>query len=572
LDTARKKNKPCLVPSGQGFSILYQQKYLYSRYNPQRTVVRTVSELKLLPGTLILCFSPCLWYGLPELLAKLPPGTFILGCEQDKALYELAKEKLQTVVQKQYAEKRNEAEAILKKISLVPQEDLCRLPALIQRQKPVLSNGFELPAPGIFRRVLRLDFSSGTQFAPTFYTELAGTCEGSIAQFWKNRITLVRFGRQYSRNVFRNLSRLPYSRTVTSFRSEKPLLVLGAGPSLDGLLAAPEFITCRESVIILATDAALPALLQRKILPDAVIGLESQTIISRAYIGAAKIKKTILLDMTAFPPTADFTGGPAVFFASLYDDTRFLGRLNAAGILPATIPPLGSVGLAAVYIALRMRSSAGVPVFIAGMDFSYRPGTTHARGTPAHTEQLLSCGRLAPAENFTAAFGPGTKKMTGKKNEKLITTAVLAGYAQNFTDIFSTAQNIFDAGKEGLELGIPQTDIKTVFAQRPPVITAAAESMGKKVDRTAIANFYTAEKQALIRIKEILTTGQNIPETERNSELQLLLSEREYLYLHFPDGYKLSLDKSFLKRIRAEIDFFLKDITIGEQLLMAASC
>jgi len=40
-----------------------------------------------------------------------------------------------------------------------------------------------------------------------------------------------------------------------------------------------------------------------------------------------------------------------------------------------------------------------------------------------------------------------------------------------------------------------------------------------------------------------------------------LLLEHDYLYMHFPDGYKKpQMNEGFLKRIRAEIDFFLKDI------------
>ena len=47
---------------------------------------------------------------------------------------------------------------------------------------------------------------------------------------------------------------------------------------------------------------------------------------------------------------------------------------------------------------------------------------------------------------------------------------------------------------------------------------------------------------------------------DSKEEIKEILKEREYLYLHFPDGYSLSMETQFLKRIRAEIDFFLKDI------------
>ena len=56
-------------------------------------------------------------------------------------------------------------------------------------------------------------------------------------------------------------------------------------------------------------------------------------------------------------------------------------------------------------------------------------------------------------------------------------------------------------------------------------------------------------------------------ETERRVEIEKLLAAREYLYLHFPDGLKASFDLSFLKRVRAEIDFFIKDIEVGKSIL-----
>ena len=69
-------------------------------------------------------------------------------------------------------------------------------------------------------------------------------------------------------------------------------------------------------------------------------------------------------------------------------------------------------------------------------------------------------------------------------------------------------------------------------------------------------------KEKLIKLRQGLTTG-NLDK----KQLFALLESMDYLYLHFPDGHKASLEISFLKRVRAEIDFFLKDITLGENLL-----
>ena len=78
--------KPCLVDTGQGFSVLYRDRYLYSRHSPARAVTTAASGFDILPETLVICFSPLLGYGLSELLSRLPDTGFILGIEADKEL------------------------------------------------------------------------------------------------------------------------------------------------------------------------------------------------------------------------------------------------------------------------------------------------------------------------------------------------------------------------------------------------------------------------------------------------------------------------------------------------------
>ena len=83
--------------------------------------------------------------------------------------------------------------------------------------------------------------------------------------------------------------------------------------------------------------------------------------------------------------------------------------------------------------------------------------------------------------------------------------------------------------------------------------------------------YYDKEEQQLLHLKELLSNGEKSMTEYEKSKYSLnelifeILKERDYLYLHFPDGYRLSTDISFLKRIRAEIDFFLKDIKYAKK-------
>ena len=278
------------------------------------------------------------------------------------------------------------------------------------------------------------------------------------------------------------------------------------------------------------------------------------------------------------------------------------------------MPPLGSVGLTATKIALMLRKNEQVPVCVTGLDFSYRAGTTHARGAEAHTSRLASSFKTAPAANYDAAFASFMQKIIGKDGTPFFTSPALFSYAQTFRTYFSESPNLFDAGTTGIDLGIPQRGEEELIRESGNTVGAGAAAGQKDSDDTASANgkrtpaaktnaesdiarkdadgkaahakktfaeqaafseqkalsvrdFYEEEERSLKRLKNILSSGQNMSETECSAEIEKLLLSREYLYLHFPDGLKVSLALSFLKRVRAEIDFFIKDIAVGKSIL-----
>ena len=57
-------------------------------------------------------------------------------------------------------------------------------------------------------RFVRIDFSAGTFFNEKLYDELNVACVNSIKTFWANRVILVKFGRKYSYNLFKNLKKI----------------------------------------------------------------------------------------------------------------------------------------------------------------------------------------------------------------------------------------------------------------------------------------------------------------------------------------------------------------------------
>ena len=62
---------PSLVETRQGVSVLYKDHFLYSKYDPSKAILNIISNLSIPEYSIILIFSPVLWLGLKELLAKL---------------------------------------------------------------------------------------------------------------------------------------------------------------------------------------------------------------------------------------------------------------------------------------------------------------------------------------------------------------------------------------------------------------------------------------------------------------------------------------------------------------------
>lgn len=538
-----QNEKPRLVSAGQGFSFLntveYKGRFLYSKYNPTRAIESVIEKTDILPGTLVIIFSPLLWHGLEKLVQKLPEDTHIFAIEIDPQLEAIAKEE---IGKSPYS----------KKIRLF---NLSNSSVIENELKVILSTGK-------LKRSIRIDFSAGVQFHKEIYDYTALALQDIIGTFWKNRITLVKFGRLFSKNLVSNLRKISTSYILEDVEKtvSKPILVVGAGEGLDSLNWNR---LERNSFYIIAVDAALSPLLDRGIIPDAVAGMESQAAIQKAYTGTSgKLSNSGMIffaDLSSRTQIIDQLDTTTVFFASRYSEGRFFDTLMENGILKNFVPPMGSIGLAAFYIALRLRENESVEIYAAGLDFSYSIGFTHARGTMAHKGRLIDSDRIVPIENIGASFSQNSFFIESKNGGKTVTTKLLSSYAQQFTRLFSNEKNVFDASSCGINIGLPQKSPETVAKMKPHSEVKFPELSDDRKEKTEL--FISNEIKALSQAKSLLVHGKEsefFDGGNLDEQIKELLKEREYLFLHFPDGYRFSTEQSFLKRVRAEIDYFLK--------------
>ncbi len=556
--------KPCVVKkieTPQGFSVSYKEHFLYSKYNPSKNILSAVESLSLLPDTIILCFSPLLGYGLKELLNKLPSNCLIILCEAEEALYDFsAEEKIFDQTDPH--------------ILICKPDSLTELPLTI----------YKLTASNFYKRVIHFDMSAGTQFQKDFYDRLFSACTDSLMTFWKNRITLTKFGRRYSRNLFENLHYLADTKPVSDFFAsvDRPIIVFGAGESTQTFIDTTSLRarSAKQSIVsnyyILCADTALQPLLKNGIKPEGVFVEEAQSVIVKAFTGTP-CDIRIFAGLSSIPNLLHRRGAKNLsYFFTEYAQGSFFDSLKSQSFMPPANQPFGSVGLTALYYALKFRKSQEIPVYVCGLDFSYSTGLTHTKGALAHIMRLISSNRLQPAQNYAAAFGLGTEKITGKNGKTVITSPTLKSYAAMFKSFFAGEKNLFDLGESGIDLGLPRADMDFHVADAPrndATLEAEdtrhdahegvrhCETAGRDNSHaTEIDTFLQSERTALENLRNLLTGKTNLKDKELLAEIKKIAEPREYLYLHFADGYRLSTSQSFLNRLRTEIDYFLKFI------------
>jgi hypothetical protein len=553
------------IPARQGFSVSYLVKTLLSKIDPVAQAERLAAGIDLNESTLYICPSPLYGYGLSLLLEKLPSNSAILCVDADEKLFELSKKAIGV-----------EAELLpnlpkgrkTKPVSLVQAkeaESLCALAKKIWGER-------------VFRRVETIRLTGGWQLFPQLYSDMEAALRREIAVEWSNAMTLIRLGRLYSKNLIRNLANPGCADTDGPDWCSAGILALGAGPSLDPFLS--ELYVLYKGKIpepgerrfrIICVGACLPALADWGILPDIAVILESQHWNLRCFIGLQGQNIDAVIDLSALPASTRALKGRRYFFATPWAELAFLSRLRESGLLPETYPPMGSVGLNTVALALKIGSG---PVITTGLDFSFVMDACHARSTPGRKDLENRQTRFRSLIDTDAALKDGTYTAVSKTGKQVRSNPAMRKYRDLFEQEFGGNPRLFDIMGSGLPLGVKTITTTEAFA----ILNEAgdqhtqprnlARSNENKTQAARIAAFARHEANTLKELKDMLTGA--IP--SKPERLEGLLDTADYLWAHFPEcagaGGKRppAADLSFLKRVRTEIDPFIKlwEITLEE--------
>lgn len=533
--------QPLPIDTGKGLTVFYKDRWLYSRREPAKNPLSAALSLPLLDETLVLCCSPLLGYGLKELLARLPLRCAVLAVETDEELMALSVG---------YA-----APEVLsdERLRYVRTSSVTRILETVDTLKG---------AP--FRRVVRLDLSGGASLYPSFYDETAGRLTGYVARWWKNRVTLIRLGRNYSRNLLTNLGLVSRSRPCTLPR-HMPVFLAAAGPSLDH--AIPIIRRYRERIFLAAVDTAGRTLMDSGIRPDLLILVESQFWISEAFIGLRDSRIPVLADLTARTEALLAPGGTLSFFLSEYAKTRYIPRLCRSLSAPLIVPPLGSVGLTALALLSRLRDSSQ-PLFFAGLDFSWTGGFTHARHAPAPLRLYREHDRLRSLQTRGLPGSSPVTKALGIEGE-VLSDPLLASYAELGEELRlhleeEGAAPVYDLGGSGLPMGFTSVDRTLMESLLNVAASQGALSSGAPPDADALSGkdaraFLEGELELLSKLESLLSCQGEIGEGRQ--ETAELMDSLDYLWLHFPDAHRGEKETpEFRSRVYASIGYYRKSI------------
>ncbi|MDR2510527.1 MAG: DUF115 domain-containing protein [Spirochaetaceae bacterium] len=537
-DKAGDGDVPRLVSAGNGLTIMYRGRALLSRFEPEKQACRlAAARLPAKDRTLYFCPSPLLGYGLSDFAGALPATSAIFCVEKDAALFNLCAAQAGNTVFGHDRIRNIQAESVEK----------------------MMRAFFKAWPARRFRRIEELVLTGGRALNAEFYDECAYALHEKIATEWSNAMTLTRLGRLYARNLFRNIPALGRQAALSHIDfGGRPVLVAGAGPSLDGALAALTQSGAQPAII--AVDTALAPLVARGLTPDLVVALESQHWNLADFTGWGGKPLPLAMDLSALAAHAEFSGGAPYFFWTPWTKLRLWKRMASFSLLPCEIPPLGSVGLCAVFLALKL--GAG-PVVLAGIDFSFTIDCYHARGTAGHKAALRRQNRFGGLYN-SSVFRAGTERAVSKTGEAVRSDPSMSRYRRLFeAELRRYGEGrLFDIEGTGLPLGIPVLSMEKALS----LLHGGSGNNNRRDGETQlysgdrvmdITAFLESERNMLVELRTILTEGGDA------ARLDELVDMADYLWAHFPEcaaagSWRPPLsDLSFLKRLRAEIDPFL---------------
>ena len=541
-----KKSSIELVEGGRQPNISFNGRPLYSESSSPE---KRVDGLPHASQALYIVLSPLLFYSADYLFKTISDDSAVLFIEADKDLYSFTRD---------YSPKMT-SPSCLGYLNLDSIENSF-LENLILKHR--------------FRRIIPVKLNHGYMLNRKSYEIFIKSAVNVLESFWKNRMTTIHMGRLWCKNILNNLPFLPGAADISSLQTSKPVIVAGAGESLEKSIAFLK--RYRGSFFLIAADTAVNSLLKHDLKPDLLIAVESQHANLYDFYNQESLNLPAAFDLTSTPELIRKHRGPSYFFISRFYPSHIFNILEQSNLLPTVIPPLGSVGISSIYIALQITQKA---VYFTGLDFSFIPEKYHVSGAPSHILNMLNEKRTSKTGFFSTAYSSHRFSKTDKSGRTVFTDLVMESYSHSLRELIQISGRVFDIGQTGLASTatfLKNKELENIFAESYSSMTSEIyhtqipASDKYKWRGTNVLELLKAEENKISKAIDAVIDFRNCEAQKSSSviygstaepEILRLLSAIDYTWLFFPDNEPLpSLSSSFLKRFLFSAAWFRNHI------------
>jgi len=321
------------------------------------------------------------------------------------------------------------------------------------------------------------------------------------------------FHLQWIRQFFQNLpyfpQTIPFEALADRFPN-RPALIVGRGPSLDGALEAIRYHA--GSMVLIAAGGALHRLNDAGIIPDFAVFYDANGMREQLHGLPDSFLSQITFLVNAFTEPCCFIApsqNKVLFFpqngealAEWLKDCQSFGETTPLD-KPLLLEGGGTVSLVALQAALAMRCN---PIALVGQDLAFPGNRVYAGGIPLTTDEQ---GRMALPQSETLYTAPeALTTVTGQSGEPLPALKAYAGFIRHFERIAAAhpETRLLNASLGGAKLnGYALTSIEKLAKDFPRIEKTAFPPLLESTTGQATLSFSAlALRTGLTRLKDTL--------------------------------------------------------------------
>ncbi|GEM_PF-4315796 len=408
-------------------------------------------------------------------------------------------------------------------------------------------------------------------------------CEPAFRDVRSNALTVDTFAGLWTRNTILNLTQSHNSlNELLRCAWNVPACLIGAGPALNHTL--PALRNAQHKMLLVTVDTALPALHAAGIIPHIIVSVDAQLANYRDFYFCRSRGSRLVVDITAHPFIARYSGMPSYFFYTtrLYttpSDT--VKELPLPSSTPArtvhthlgSLQSGGTVASSALDLLIQLNIKK---IFLIGNDLSYPHLQTHAINTAADILYRTTACRFAPYTTLPyRALRPRFIR-SGKQHiaDSVPTDYIFLKYARWFKHALATADiepysvacpsseimginAISISSFEHILSNLHDTDIFSLFpavTKRPAIIKQATHFLQQ------LQTKYTRLETSLTTPEKVLPLIQN-DHPALAYELSPLLSSLHY------DLQNPQRRARIIQRLQSSVKLYKQASFIAERIL-----